>query len=261
MTSLRPASLVLVLSLLAGGGAALGQGAPAPLPLGAVTKGVCAEGAPTTYALKVEAAGILAVALSGESEEDDLVLLVTDEDGQPLPDGRSDRDYRGDKSQEFLAVILAEPGTYHVVVELASGGERAKFSVSGGFAPAPNLATATPDPDGRPSRATAIAVGKPVEDTLGGADAWDWFKLQVAEAGTLTILTKAPEGDLKLEVYREGSYRTPIASSDQDLQDVKGNESVTIEVEAGQTIYVRVATVFSSEEVVPYRLVTGLIPN
>ncbi|MCO5169432.1 MAG: hypothetical protein M9894_24065 [Planctomycetes bacterium] len=262
MVSSRRASFVAVLTgLLAG--PALGQGAPArpALPMGAQANGVCADGAPAIYAVKAETAGILAVALSGESPENDLVLVVTDEDGQPLPDGRSDRDHRGNPGQEFLAVILSEPGTYLVHVELSSGGERAKFSVSGGFAPAPALADPSPDPDGRPSRATTITVGKAVEDTLGGADAWDWFKVQAAEAGTLTILTKAPEGDLKLEAFHEGRFRQPIAVSDQDLQGVKGNESLTIDVEAGQTIYIRVSTFFSGEEVVPYRLVTGLIPN
>lgn len=257
-----PLTLLLSLVLTA---PALAQGAPAqpkgnPLPMGTSAKGDVAEGTPAVYQVSAQSAGVLAVALASSTEEVDLVLVVTDGDGQPLPDGRSDRDLHGNRAHEYLAVLLPEPGSYLVHVELSSG-EKAAFEISGALAPAPALASPNQDPDGRPSKATAATVGKAVEDTLGGDDTWDWFVMRAEAAGTLTILTKAPEGDLRLEAFAEGNYRQPIASSDQDLQDVKGNESVNIEVQAGQAIYVRVSTFFVGGDTVPYKLVSALIPN
>lgn len=261
---LRSTCLAVVLSL-ALTAPALAQGAPVeakanPLPMNNPAKGTVAEGAPAVYEVSAAAAGVLAVALATETEETDLVLVVTDSDGQPLSDGRSDRDLHGDRGKEYLAVLLPEPGKYLVHVELTSG-EKAAFSISGAVATAPALASPNQDPDGRPSRAGEATVGKSVEDTLGGDDTWDWFKLRAEAAGTLTILTKAPEGDLRLEAFAEGNYRQAIATSDQDLQDVKGNESVNIEVQAGQTIYVRVSTFFTGGDTVPYKLVSALIPD
>lgn len=260
----RSTPLALVLSFVLAA-PALAQGAPVeatgtPLPMGNPAKGNVVEGTPAVYEVSAAAAGVLAVALATDTEETDLVLVVTDSDGQPLGDGRSDRDLHGDRGKEYLAVLLPEPGKYLVLVELSSG-EKAAFSISGALAVAPALASPSQDPDRRPSKAVAATVGKSVEDTLGGDDAWDWYALRAEAAGTLTILTKAPDGDLRLDAFAEGNYRQAIATSDQDLQDVKGNESVNIEVQAGQTIYVRVSTFFTGGDTVSYKLVSALIPE
>lgn len=234
----------------------------ANLPMGTPTKGSVSDERPAIFSTTIASAGLLAVALTSETTDADLVLIVCDEDGQLVgSDGRSDRDHQGNRGHEYVSVLLPEAGTYLVVVELSSGSGKAAFSLSGAFAPAPALASANPDADGRPSRATAVTVGKPLDDSLGGGDTWDWFAVRAESAGTLTILTKAPEGDLKLEAYNEGNYRTAVAQSDQDLQGTKGNESLNLEVEAGQTIYVRVSTFFAGSDAVPYRFVTAMIPN
>lgn len=232
-----------------------------PLTMGTPTKGSVVPDAPKVFAATAASAGLLAVVLTSETGDADLVLSVCDEDGQLMSEGRSDRDYQGNRGHEFVSLVLPEAGTYLVIVECSSGAEKASFALSAAFAAAPAFASATPDADSRPSRATAVTVGKPIEDTLGGGDTWDWFAVRAEAAGTLTILTKAAEGDLKLEAYNEGNYRAAVAQSDQDLQGVKGNESLNLEVEAGQTIYVKVSTFFSGSEVVPYRLVTAMIPN
>jgi len=234
----------------------------ATLPMGTPTKGSVADGAPAMFSATLASAGLLAVALTSETTDSDLVLLVCDEDGQLISsEGRSDRDYQGNRGNEYVSVLLPEAGTYLVVVEYSSGSGKAAFALSAAFAAAPALASQSQDADGRPSRATAVTVGKPLDDSLGGGDTWDWFAVRAETAGTLTILTKAPEGDLKLEAYAEGNYRATIASSDQDLQGTKGNESLNVEVEAGQTVYVRVSTFFSGSDAVPYRFITAMIPN
>jgi hypothetical protein len=227
------------------------------LPVGASGQGKATDEKPAMFTFTATEAGLLAVTVVGKDPEADLVVETLDEDLQPLDDGSSDRDRYGHKGKEYLAVMLPEPGTYLVRVK-ARSSETASFSVSAAFAPAPGFSAI--DPDRRPSKAAAVTVGKPVQETLGGQDRWDWFAVRSEAEGTLTILTKAPEGDLKLEAFAEGNYADDIARSDADLQEKKGNESVSFEVTAGQTIYVRV-TIISGDAQIEYKLVTALIPN
>ena len=49
----------------------------------------------TAFTFQAESAGILTVVVRS-TDEKDLVLMVTDADGQPLPDARSDQDLGGD---------------------------------------------------------------------------------------------------------------------------------------------------------------------
>jgi hypothetical protein len=227
------------------------------LPVGSSASGKASDDVPAVYSFAATQAGLLAVTLVGKDPEADLVIETFDEDMQPLDDGSADRDRYGHKGKEYLAVMLPEPGTFLVRIK-ARSREAAGFSVSAAFAPAPGFSQ--PDPDRRPSKARAVTVGKPVQDTLGGQDRWDWFAIRSEAEGTLTILTKAAEGDLKLEAFAEGNYTDDIARSDADLQDKKGNESVSFEVAAGQTIYARV-TIISGDAQIDYKLITALIPN
>ena len=74
------------------------------------------------YSFKAETAGVLTV-VARSLNESDLQLLVTDMDGQPLPDGRSDQDLGGDVGAEQFAVTLPRAGGYRVVVETFAGGQ------------------------------------------------------------------------------------------------------------------------------------------
>ena len=67
-----------------------GQG----LPLGQISKGMTTTGAIASYEFRAESAGILTVVIRS-IDESDLVLAVTDADGQNLPEGRSDQDLGG----------------------------------------------------------------------------------------------------------------------------------------------------------------------
>jgi hypothetical protein len=263
MMNIRQSAFAFLLALAcAAPSSAQAQPERTPLTMGTPTKGSCASEAPAIFTANLASAGLLAVVLTADTTESDLVLLVCDEDGQLLnSDARSDRDLQGNRGFETVAPMILEAGNYLVIVEHSSGEGKATFKLSAAFAAAPAFTPGTPDPDGRPTRANAVTVGKPLDDSLGEGDTWDWFAVRCEAAGTLTILTKAPNGDLKLEAYNEGNYRASVAQSDQDLQGTKGNESLNLEVEAGQTVYVRVATFFSGSEAVPYRLVTAMIPN
>lgn len=254
MSFCRPVLASLVVSALLGAPAWAQEAAA--LPVGTSAQAAASDEAPARFSFAAKEAGLLAVTVVGQSADVDLFIETYDQDMQALDDGTADRDRYGHKGKEYLAVLLPEAGTYHVFVK--ARGEKTGFTIGAAFAPAAGFAEA--DPDRRPSKAGAVTVGKPVEDTLGGQDRWDWFAVRSEAEGTLTILTKAAEGDLKLEAFAEGEYVEAVARSDADLQEKKGNESVSLEVKAGQTIYVRV-TVLSSDGPVPYRLVTALIPN
>jgi hypothetical protein len=247
-----------VASAQEGAGAAGTKTKLSALPMGQAAQGSTkSEGA--SYAFKADAAGVLTVAIRGEGEAD-LVLLVTDEDGQTVQNGRSDQDLGGKRGAEQLAVTIPYPGDYIVRVDL-SGGDGAKFAIGASWLALPQAAR-QPDPDGRPRSANALDVGKAVSDTVDAAsgDLWDWYAVQIQAPGTLTVLTKAPEGDLVLEAFHDGNFREPAERSDQDMQEVKGNESISMHVEAGQTIFFRVSSLFSGGPI-PYKITSGLIPD
>jgi hypothetical protein len=191
----------------------------------------------------------------------DLVLLVTDAYGQPLVEGRSDEDLGGDSGAEQFAVTVPRAGEYQVRVETFQGGA-ASFKVGASFLPFPDLELA-PDPDGSPGAAIPLVVGQARhEDSIDGpsGDYWDWYVLTAEEAGTLTVATRAEDGDLVLEAFEEGEFSEALQRSDQDLQGNGGNEALTLVVAAGQQFYFKVAS-FSEGATVHYRLQVGFIPN
>ena len=231
------------------------------LPLGRITKGMTTTGAVASYQFLAESAGILTVVIRA-TDESDLVLAVTDADGQNLPDGRSDQDLGGDAGAEQFAVTLPRAGTYYIRVEPFSSGT-SSFRIGAswlGFAELEQPA----DPDGAPSTARNIAFGQdPLNDMLdpSSGDHWDWFALRADRAGMLTLATRAAEGDLVLEAFDDGEYNESIERSDQDLQDVAGNEALTLSVQQGQIMYFKVSTFGSASEAISYRLVFGFIPD
>jgi hypothetical protein len=254
-----PAQLVgltLILLLL---GTSLNASAQTALPLGTPQQGKVTSESPAEYTVVAKTAGVLAAAISGDA---DLAFQVTDEDGQTIPEGSVDRDLNGSKGHEMLSLLLAEPGTYKVRVR-AQGGS-STFQISGSWLAFPAFAAASPDPNRRPRGATDIVMGKPHEDSLSseGGDSWDWFVMKPAQAGTLAIVTRPladGDADLVLEVYTDGDFTKPAGRSDQDLQGNSANESVAINVTAGQQVHVKVAGAFSRVST-KYRVSSSLIP-
>jgi hypothetical protein len=123
---------------------------------------------------------------------------------------------------------------------------------------------ASSDPDRRPSTAKSAQVGKALEDQLDSktGDSWDWYVMKSAQAGTLVIVTRrVGEGDtdLVLEAYLDGNFAQPAQRSDQDLQGNNASESVTLQVNAGQVVHVKVSANFSNAST-KYRLSSNLVP-
>ncbi len=249
-------AFALVVSFMLGAAPSWAQ--PQPLPMNGPVSAAATSEKPAEFTITAASAGVVLVAVQGTG---DLVITLADEDGQVVPEGRSDRDLNGSGGTELLSATVTEPGKYTVVVALQGGGDQSTFQVSGAFVAFPPFARA-PDPDRRPSQARPLTVGTPHDDTLDPAagDAWDWFAFKSPEAGTLAIVTRPLDdtgGDLVLEVFGAGSFTERVDRSDQDMQGNAASESVTINVEAGETYYVKVTNQSFSPS--KYRIASSLI--
>lgn len=230
------------------------------LPIGATANGAVEGTQPTLYPFQASSAGILTVVVRGGADVD-LVLEITDGDGQALPDSRSDRDLGGMRSSEQVCVTLPSAGTYQVSVSTLGSGKGA-FRIGASWLPYPELAAA-PDPDGRPSAALPLTVGQSRDDSVAGpsGDAWDWFIVRADAPGMLTVLTRSEAGDLVLESFASGNFRESTERSDQDIQGQSGNEAITIPVQAGTSYLFRVAPLHGNASPIAYRISAGLIPQ
>ena len=242
-----------------------GLAAQAALPLNATTPGSTSGDNAAEYVFSASAAGFLTVIVRTPTSDGDLVLSVADDQYQTLAGGRSDQDLHGVFGAEQVTVNVPGPGSYLVLVDGAYSTSRIDFEIGATFL-ATDLAGGTMDADGRPDGATALEVGGMHEDEIDPAagDHRDWYRLTAGAAGVMTILTRAAdaeEGDVKLELFMDGMFREPDQTSDQDQSGVMTNETVTVDVTAGQTVYVRVSPAFEGGSRAAYRITAGLIPS
>lgn len=243
--------------LAASSSVGVAQQAPA-LAIGKNEAGTATNEKPAIYQFNATSAGVLTVVVQGTG---DLALLVMDADGQPVPEGSSDRDLFNSTGTEQLMVTITEAGMYRVQVRQQDSSP-AKFQIGASWVPFAGFARPA-DPDKRPATARALDIGKSHEDSLdsGAGDSWDWFVLTPKTAGTLTVILRPvanSEIDLQLEVYLGTELTEAAAKSDQDLQGNAANESATLDVTAGQKVYVKVMGAFSNVTG-RYRLSSSLI--
>lgn len=248
---------LLVLAGVAYGASASAQN-PAQLPVGKTTAGQATEAQPGTFRFTAPAAGVLTVAVSAES---DVSLAVTDVDGQALPNGTADGDLFGNVGNEQLTVTLPEAGEYRVQVRLVEG-RSTKFQIGAGWIAMTAFARAS-DPDRRPSMAASLDVGQSREDALNAAsgDSWDWFTVTPKTAGTLTVILRSVNDsspDLAIELYTAKDMATPAVRSDDDQQGNTTNESASVDVAAGEKVFIKVLGA-AGDATGPYRLASSLI--
>jgi hypothetical protein len=155
--------------------------------------------------------------------------------------------------------VIPSAGDYRVQI-LTFGGGGGRFDIAASWLEFADLGGPA-DPDGMPTAAAALNPGSPIDDSINpsGGDAWDWFKVTAESAGVITVITEAPEGDLVLEVFNDGAFGDPVNRSDQDMQGVVGNESITIQAAAGQTFYFRVSPAFDMGNTITYRIRAGIM--
>lgn len=254
---MRPTRLVPVLALVLVGCVGLAGAAPrqgTPLPMGTPSDATIGADDTAVFTFEAASAGLLAVTVHTSSDED-LYVEVSDEFGQQV--GYADSDLGGHLGSEALGAPIRVPGSYRVVVH--GRGGKVPFRIVGVWLEATTLEL-PPDPDRSPDTATPIAVGSPHSDSIAPdeGDASDWFSLTVETAGTVTVLVEAAEGDLALDMYRDGQFGEAAESSDRDLEGVTGNESITVRAQAGETLYFRVRPVFSGGSV-EYTIRAGIM--
>jgi hypothetical protein len=208
------------------------------LALGAAD-GFQVDGAPLEFRFVANEPGILTVVTRSEDHAD-LVIEVTDVDGQGLPDGRSDQDLQGQRTDEHVAANLPWAGEYRVrVFELNRAP--ATFHLGATWLRFPTIARREPD-HGRPGTARVLTAGARADLTLrtDTTSSFVWLRFDPTEDGWLSLRVRAPDGDLVLESYLPGAFGHTDEESDQDLEGVLGNESLTVGVRAGQPSWFRV---------------------
>ncbi len=230
------------------------------LELGRVINAATSDENVAALTFQAKSAGVLTVVVRS-TDESDLIVIVTDAHGQQLPEGRSDQDIGGVSGAEQLAITIPRAGTYLVRVETFASGS-GDFRIGASWLAFPDLEVAA-DPDGSPSTAIPIGVEQQaIDESINGAlgDYWDWFVFSAEGAGTLTVATRADEGDLVLEAFRENEFSEAWERSDQDLQGINGNEALTLVVTLGQKLYFKVSS-FTEGAAVPYRLQISFMPD
>lgn len=234
----------------------------APLSLQAATNLVFGKslegrvGESSEYSLQASGAGLLTLALHGDA---DLNIHVMDQDGQLLPDGQIDSDQFGNTGLESGLITIPYAGTYLVRVQSMGGGSE-PYELQAGFLPFAPFAR-EPDSDGRPGLARKLNVGQSLEDSVNGdeGDHRDWYTMTAPSTGTFTIVTRGNDegGDIAMEAYLAGNFNEAVARSDQDAQDNAANESISLSVEKGDVVHVRVYGVFSGGAA--YRISAGFM--
>ncbi len=211
---------------------------PAPLQLSGPQQ-LELNGFPVVLEFAAPAAGLLTVAARDDSDID-LVVQVTDADGQAIPQGRADIDLGGDRGAEQLVVALPWAGDYQVSIrELNSG--TGSFEVGAGFFAMPSVGALEPE-HARPSNAVPLVVGDEQEAGLSAERGvpWMWYRFDSTMPGIVTFDVQADFGDLVVEGYDEGSFADPTETSDQDIGGVLGNEMLSLAVGPGTPVYFRV---------------------
>lgn len=216
-----------------------------PLPMGTPADATLGADGTAAFDFQADAAGLLSVSVY-TSGDTDLYLTFTDAYGQSL--ANSDSDLGRHMGSEVLSAAVRTPGMYRVVVHSRGGG--AGFRIVGAWLPTPGMELPA-DPDGNPGDATQLTVGTPHSDSIDpdSADGWDWFSVTIPDGGLVGVIVEAPDGDLALELYRDGQFGQAADRSDQDLEGVSGNEAITARAKAGETLYFKVLPVFGSQAI------------
>ena len=203
------------------------RAAATALPVGGSVAGEIETGDDVdVFRVDVAQAGTLTVSTTGSL---DTVGVLQGSDGAELA---SDDDTGGDGN--FQIVLAVTVGTYYVAVTSYDANTGSYTVVAQlGVPPPPQP---TDDHGDTRAAATALPVGGSVAGEIETGDDVDVFRVDVAQAGTLTVSTT---GSLDTVGVLQGSDGAELASDDDTGGD--GNFQIVLAVTAG-TYYVAVAS-------------------
>jgi hypothetical protein len=236
--------------------AVIGQ---SPLPVGTPANETASTSEPGRFSYRAAATGVLTVVVIGS---EDLQLKFTDIDGQVFQMFFADGDMLGKAGTEIIAVPVTAAVDY--IIEVHSyGAAPTRFKINASFMAEPALATA-PDPDGRPSQAKQLVAGVMVRDSLhpDRDDEIDWYTYTATEPATLVFSSRVNDGefgDITLEAYLDNDFGNYVAMADLGMRGTPGNESLVLEVAAGDVVHLRVWTFATQGPRVDYRLTLSLL--
>lgn len=212
---------------------------------------------PGVLLFDIDQPGVLTVVASAGAP--DVEIVVGDAFGQPLVDGQIDMDPPALPRGEFGAVGIAKPGRYTVMVLPLFEESHVTAEVYTAFVAVPEMVGGTVDPNGQPDTALELVLGERVDERLSetDGDTRDWYVFVPERSGSVRVDVKAyGEVDLVLDRYREGRFWMAEETSDEDLNDHAGSESLTFDVREGVAVYLRVGPnwVLSEGEAYGYSL-------
>lgn len=204
---------------------------------------------PAVLLLDIDQPGVLTVVVEGAST--DAQFLVGDAFGQPLLGGEIDVDPPSLPRGEFGAVGIASPGRYTVIVLPVDEAMHVTAQVHTSFVALPGMVGGAVDPHGQPDTARDLPLGRRVEGRVSQSDGdlRDWYVWVPERDGKVVVRVSAySDVDLMLWRYSEGRYWMSVESSDQDLNDRPGDESLAFEVRKGEAVYLRVGPIWALSE-------------
>ena len=208
------------------------------LPLGTTRTLAVAQGATLEMPFVADGSGVLTVAYRGPGR---VRLEVVAPGGQSVQTEVARSGAQG-AGVGHAIIPLGRAGEYTVRLTVGGAGD---LKLGAEWIPFPQvesvLVEVVPEPD--PDTELTIVPGRMVIGSINTADPETqhlWCRFDAEEDGQLVVLTNASQGDITLQSYMRGQYRSAMEYHDDDLNGSVANEGMILDVEAGQTYYARV---------------------
>lgn len=201
---------------------------------------------------------------TGENDGDLVMEAYLDEDFSEYVI-RSDWDLDGDSAHETVTVGLNAGQVLHVkVAQWGFGRDQLSYQLDVTHTPG-----VVEPPQSGPSHFSGFSAGpgsaevRPlaVDESRQGMfdDSGDarWYLITAPGPGELTLTTRSTgenDGDLVLEAFVDGEFSDWVAHSDQDLDGDLAHETVTLRLDAGQTVHLKVSQWAGGSEAISYHL-------
>ena len=208
------------------------------LPLGTTQSLTVEDGATLELPFVADGPGILTVAYSS-SARGRVAVSVLDRRGRQM---QSAAESRANAPVRHELVPLSEAGEYIVRVTVRRAGE---LKIGAEWIPFPQIesvrAQVIPEPDEDtelvlvPDRMMVGSINTAAPETQHL-----WCRFDAEEDGQLVVLASASQGDITMQSFMPGQFQNALEYRDDDLNGSVANEGMILDVEAGESYYVRV---------------------